>query len=210
MATCVTWKQPDANHFNGFCTNKFRLTTPPYDVRVDNGCDLCVVPFRPATASCCCPSPKLTHQRMLYLHVEYTGSEPNLACYLESAIGDFVLLFDGCSVQSVERMKSVVLFTNTCTEELDRPMWKTARSGSVGCYESGGKNWVTPLALSLWHDTKGTGGGGVVTHTLYHLGPFGLFSIPACADEGVGAGIWDISNHTILPDFNLTLSVYPP
>lgn len=44
MATCVTWKQPDANHFNGFCTNKFRLTTPPYDVRVDNGCDVCVKP----------------------------------------------------------------------------------------------------------------------------------------------------------------------
>lgn len=44
MATCVTWKQPDANHFNGFCTNKFRLTTPPYDVRVDNGCEVCAKP----------------------------------------------------------------------------------------------------------------------------------------------------------------------
>lgn len=49
MATCVTWKQPDANHFNGFCTNKFRLTTPPYEVRVDNGCDVCVKPTSPTT-----------------------------------------------------------------------------------------------------------------------------------------------------------------
>lgn len=47
MATCVTWKQPDANHFNGFCTNKFRLTTPPYGASVDNGCEVCVNPTFP-------------------------------------------------------------------------------------------------------------------------------------------------------------------
>lgn len=206
VEVCKTWTQPDGNHFHGLCTNTLRPTTSG-DVPAD-GCDVCVVPVRPATASCCCPSPKLTHQRMLYLHVEYTG--PPLLCPYMEAIGDFVLLFDGCSVQSVERLKTVVVFTNTCTDELDLPMWKTASSGSVGCFESGGKNWVTPLALSLWWDIKGTGGGGSTTHTLTNVGPFGLFSIPACANEGVGDGTWDISNTLILPDFSLTLSVFPP
>lgn len=44
VALCATWKQPDATHFNGFCTNRFRLTTPDEDVHVEHGCDICVTP----------------------------------------------------------------------------------------------------------------------------------------------------------------------
>lgn len=42
---CVTWKQPDGDHFNGWCTNRFRLTTPPEGVAVVGGCQLCVTPI---------------------------------------------------------------------------------------------------------------------------------------------------------------------
>lgn len=71
MATCVTWKQPDANHFNGFCTNKFRLTTPPYDVRVDNGCDLCVKPTNALyNNTCLCPDGFVDGPRLYNLQVD--------------------------------------------------------------------------------------------------------------------------------------------
>lgn len=45
----MTWRQPDGDHFNGFCTNRFRLTTPPHDVKVDDGCHICVDPSQTPT-----------------------------------------------------------------------------------------------------------------------------------------------------------------
>ena len=44
MTVCATWKQADADHFNGLCTNRFRLTTPPVGVKVHGGCTLCMNP----------------------------------------------------------------------------------------------------------------------------------------------------------------------
>ena len=56
-AVCVTWKQPDGDHFNGFCTNRFRLTTPPAGVTVGEQCELCVTPMPapPPTGCYSCP-----------------------------------------------------------------------------------------------------------------------------------------------------------
>ena len=45
VEVCVTWKQPDLNHFNGFCTNRFRQTIPPNGVVIEGGCFVCVVPI---------------------------------------------------------------------------------------------------------------------------------------------------------------------
>ena len=46
--TCVTWKQVDDEHLNGFCTNRFKLMTPPRGVTLSSRCDVCTTP-EPAT-----------------------------------------------------------------------------------------------------------------------------------------------------------------
>ena len=51
-SVCATWKTVDATHFNGFCTNRFRLATPVDDVHVENSCDICITPGIPATDVC--------------------------------------------------------------------------------------------------------------------------------------------------------------
>ena len=58
MTGCATWKQADADHLNGFCTNTFRLTLPPTGVTV-GGCSVCVSPIEGIgnCANCILPPP---------------------------------------------------------------------------------------------------------------------------------------------------------
>lgn len=92
--TCVTWKQPDANHFNGFCTNKFRLTTPPYEVRVDNGCDVCAGPKAISIPNCTGCSGDAPLSYLVDITIDgngVSGGSPDYGCGIASYSGEFAL-----------------------------------------------------------------------------------------------------------------------
>ncbi len=108
MATCVTWKQPDANHFNGFCTNKFRLTAPPYDVRVDNGCDACVKPKKRSALGCTGCSDDAPLSYLVDITIDGNGSSggsPDYGFGIASYSGEFRVYNSGadCVWRSAEK-----------------------------------------------------------------------------------------------------------
>lgn len=193
MARCVTWKQPDANHFSGFCTNRFRLTTPPELVTVNGGCELCVIPLNANTGDCGCPPPK-EYRGIHYLKVTPRNELQEFDCEFEAALGEF-LLFGTCSGESRERQVRRNWPIGVGCDDISSsgPRWKFVSSGPV--YTTGGqvKKLVTIHYYYLLH-----------TSTVQPVGPwFGL--LPWCSDEHGSSGI--LSTTLLLGGpFNVTIS----
>lgn len=107
VSKCVKWKQADATHFNGFCTNQFRQTTPPSGVKVDGGCYICVGPAqRYGVCTGCVVPPPRTYIATINIDGNGIGpGNPDFGCGTSSYGGEF-LLYSGpsaCEWSSAEK-----------------------------------------------------------------------------------------------------------
>ncbi len=93
-ATCIVWKQPDADHFNGFCTNSFRLNTPDNHVNVSRGCSICAGPtgvFGPVCTGCSGLAPAAYLVDITIDGNGIAGGSPDYGCGIASYSGEFIL-----------------------------------------------------------------------------------------------------------------------
>lgn len=106
--TCIIWRQPDPLHFNGFCTNKFRLSTPQDHVRVSRGCMLCAGPKAISISDCTGCSGDAPLSYLVDITIDGNGSSggsPDYGCGIASYSGEFVVYNSGadCVWRSAEK-----------------------------------------------------------------------------------------------------------
>lgn len=184
----MTWKQPDGDHFNGFCTNRFRQVTTPAGVKVNGGCHLCVHPATAYHSPCCCPAPKLSH-RVLTLTAVYTGGGVQ-PCYITPAFGTFLLYGNDCGFVTKEKFVS---WTSVMPETCTAPSSNAQRwyISPTSCFLIGDNKWMQSSLVYSYRTPSGS------VNTIPFTG-----TIPACNDVN---GSWKFSNGSF-PNWDLTVS----